>query len=304
MNCNSRNQALLVTQCKASILSYTLNQSWKWIAKKTPIATLVVLLGLGGGFWLTTEANAPKVAQAETTSIDLSIVRQPDETYETLLDRAEAAARTAVQDNFEQDMNLTDVSIMVVAQNQGSIAPVLSLEVSRTQWFSNPDVNRWVTYFTTARSLLGFEDVATTTAEQPGTSTSDMEESDAGSSDTQGINNTSPEAEIDTPVNTLEPTDSTLTQPGTVTPVTPSQTPASSTDLNPQPPAAPIDPPANIQSPSLPNTSSPTPSGSTLATPQTPSVGVPNSGTTNNSLTPTTPNITVPEATQLDTPQQ
>lgn len=302
MNCNFRNQASIATQYKPSILSYTLNQSWEWVAKKTPLATLVVLLGLGGGFWLTTEVNAPKVAQADTTSIDLSIVRQPDETYETLLNRAEAAARTAVQENFEQDMNLTDVSIMVVAQNQGSIAPVLSLEVSRTQWFSNPDANRLVTYFTTARSLLGFENVATTTAGQAGTSTPDMEQSETGTSDTQGINNTPPEPETATPVNTPEP-NNTFTQPGTVTPVTPSQTPASSTDfLNPQPPAAAPIVPSNIQSPSLPNTGSPVPSGTTpAAAPQSP-LGAPTSGTTNNPLTPTTPNTTVPGATQLNTP--
>ncbi len=318
MKYNFRNQASTASQCKVSIFSYTLPQSWVLVAKKTPLATLVLLLGLGAGCWVNTEANAqsarfpnaPKIAQAENARVDLSIVRQPDETYETLLSRAEAAAQVAVQENFDRDINLADVSVMVVAQNQGAIAPVLSIDVSRTQWFSNPDIHRWIKYFATARLLLGFEGVATTAADQAGTSTPDpVEQSESGASDTEGINNMPPETETATPVNTPnQPTGNTFTQPGTDNGVTPRQNPASSTDfLNPQPPAAtPLVPAGNIQSPTLPNTVSPGfPSGSTPASvPQTPSGGAPTSGTTtNNPLAPTMPNSNGSGATQLNTTQ-
>ncbi len=136
---------------------------------KTRIATLVVLIGLGGVFWVTTEAIAPTIAQAYTARVDLSLDRQPNETYESLVRRAETAATQAAQSSFNQDTGVADVAVMVVAQNQGAIAPVLSLQVSRTQWDSRPDTQRWGRYFSNAKVLLKFENVATTTPAQAGT---------------------------------------------------------------------------------------------------------------------------------------
>lgn len=137
---------------------------------KTRIATLVVLIGLGGVFWVTTEAIAPTKAWADTARrVDLSLDRQPNETYESLVRRAETAATAAAQSSFNQDAGVADVSVMVVAQNQGAIAPVLSLQVSRTEWDSRPDTQRWGRYFSNAKVLLKFENVATKTDAQAGT---------------------------------------------------------------------------------------------------------------------------------------
>lgn len=199
-------------QVDLAVFASTLTQSWQWLAKKTRMATLVVLLGLGGGFWVTPEAIASQIAQAQTARIDLSLQSQPNETYETLLSRAEAAVLAAVKENFDQDTQVTDVSVMVMAENYAANAPVLSLKVSRTQWSSNPDVQRWSTYFTTARSLLGFKEVANTTPRRPGTGT---------------------------PVIAEQPTNSFLGRLGTGNPATtPNQTPAPSTDPDPLPASA------------------------------------------------------------------
>jgi len=64
-----------------------------------------------------TQREVPQIAQAHTKRVDLP-ERQPNETYETLLLRAEAAAREAAQASFDQDIRATDVSVMIVAQNQ------------------------------------------------------------------------------------------------------------------------------------------------------------------------------------------
>lgn len=168
MRCNSRHQAGSATQRQASSLIYTLTRFRQWVAKKTRIVPIVVLLGLGGGFWVTNEAFAPQIAQAYTDRVELTLDRQPNETYETLVDRAEKAARSAAQASFGRDTKVTDVSIVIVGQNQGAIAPILSLKVSRAQWRSRPDAQHWATYFTTAQFLLRFKDVATTTDDQPG----------------------------------------------------------------------------------------------------------------------------------------
>ncbi|MBD0386129.1 MAG: hypothetical protein ICV54_06265 [Nostoc sp. C3-bin3] len=127
------------------------------IARRIRIVPLVILLISTVPAWFLTEAIAPQLVRAYTARIDLGIDRLPEENYETVLRRAEAAARAAAQRSFDQDILVTDVSIIVSVQNYGSIAPVLTLDVSRPQWRSRPDAQNWATYFKTARSLLFFE---------------------------------------------------------------------------------------------------------------------------------------------------
>ncbi|MCC5658683.1 hypothetical protein LC608_17155 [Nostoc sp. XA010] len=127
------------------------------IARRIRIIPLVVLLISTVPAWFLMEAIAPQVVRAYTARVDLAIDRLPDENYETVLRRAEAAARASAQRSFDQDILVTDVSIIVSVQNNGSIAPVLTLDVSRPQWRSRPDAQNWATYFKTARSLLFLE---------------------------------------------------------------------------------------------------------------------------------------------------
>lgn len=127
------------------------------IARKIRIVPLLVLLSSAVPVWFACEAIAPQMVRAYTARVDLAIDRLPEENYETVLRRAEAVARAAAQRSFDQDILVTDVSIYVSVQNQGAIAPVLALEVSRLQWRNRPDTQKWATYFKTARSLLLFE---------------------------------------------------------------------------------------------------------------------------------------------------
>ncbi len=273
-----RNQASTATQCKVSILSYTLNQSWEWVAQKTPMATLVVSLGLGG--WVSTEVLAPQIAQADTERVEISLESQPAETYQTMLSRAEAAALNAIQQSFNQDILMTNVSVMIMGQNQGAIAPVLSMDVNREQWLSNPDVQRWVTYFTAARSLLGFEGVATTTTGSGTATPNTLEQSENASPNTEAISDT-PAAGTATPVSTpTQSTGTTFTQPGTAPTSTPSQIRDSSPNFlnRQQPDVAPIVPVVNMQNP-IPSSVNSVPSGLTPANDsQTPLEGSPTRG--------------------------
>jgi hypothetical protein len=135
-------------------LRQTFIQFMPSITSKIRIAPVFVLLSAVPAFWLAQSAIAPELVQAYTARGDLAIDRLPEENYETILIRAEAVARAATQRTFDQDILVTDVSIMVSVQNYGAIAPVLELAVSRPQWRTIPDPQRWATYFKTARSLL------------------------------------------------------------------------------------------------------------------------------------------------------
>ncbi|MDF5730182.1 MAG: hypothetical protein PUP92_19735 [Rhizonema sp. PD38] len=141
------------------------------MSKKIRTANALFLMGLGVPLWLVFEAISPQIVQAYTARVDLSIDRLPEENYETLLRRAETAARAGAQRSFDRDILVTDVSIIVSVQNYGAIAPVLELAASRPQWSSYPDPKRWATYFKSTRSLLYFESTKNHTSAQVPTTT-------------------------------------------------------------------------------------------------------------------------------------
>ncbi len=121
----------------------------QWLTEVTKLTALsLTLIGVGFLFQHT--------AQADTARIDdITIDRQPDETYDSLIQRAETAARTALLQGFNRSSQITDVSVIILGQNQGVIAPVLAIGLSRPQWRGGNDK---FTYFNSARSLLRLEE--------------------------------------------------------------------------------------------------------------------------------------------------
>jgi hypothetical protein len=117
---------------------------------------LVALMGLTGGVWCITTIPLAQVAHAETTNMLIPLNREPGETYDTLIRRAEATARVLTQRSFNNPA-LTDVSITITAEREGLIAPLLRLTVNRQQWRSRPEAQYWTTYFETSRALLGLD---------------------------------------------------------------------------------------------------------------------------------------------------
>lgn len=130
----------------------------QWLTRATQRTALsLVVIGFGFSIQLST--------QAETARIDdITIDRQPDETYDSLVQRAESAAITALQQGFNQGSQITDVYVVILGQNQGTIAPVLAVGVSRPQWSGGSD---GFTYFNSARGLLGLEEQQLATADSP-----------------------------------------------------------------------------------------------------------------------------------------
>jgi hypothetical protein len=112
------------------------------------------LLLLTGGVWVGETALRPPVAQAYKNRVDVRLDRLRDETYQSLIRRAEIVARAAAQRSFDRDILMSEVSVMVIGEYQGAEAPLLMLEVSRQNWRQRPDTRRWATYYRTARTLL------------------------------------------------------------------------------------------------------------------------------------------------------
>ncbi len=169
----------------------------QWLTKVTQLTALSLTV-LGFSFF------TQQLAQAETARIDdITIERQPNETYDSLVQRAETAATAALEQGFNRSSQITDVSIVVLGQNQGAIVPVLAIGVSRPQWTRGSDE---FTYFNSARSLLRLDEqqVAAEPAEGEGSTPSPPPGQPQNNSNPPGsareiINNTPSGQPVNTP---------------------------------------------------------------------------------------------------------
>ena len=128
---------------------------------------LAACLGLVGSICLVSLDFAPMIAQAYTSRVNVILERQPNESYDTLVRRAEAVARAAAQRSFDNDILATEAEIIITGQHIGLSAPILTLTVSRENWRSRPDARRWSTYYPNSKQLLRIDDpvVAATPAQ-------------------------------------------------------------------------------------------------------------------------------------------
>ena len=135
-----------------------LRQAWT-IPKLFSLSGLVSLsLGCGGWFTVVTVAlvDSP-VAIAQISQIPLTLSREPDETYPSFVQRATNLVATRLKNDFTKNSSLNQLRLVVIGQNNGNIAPVLSVNMSRQQWRSNPNPQPLINYFPDSELLLGFD---------------------------------------------------------------------------------------------------------------------------------------------------
>jgi hypothetical protein len=121
------------------------------------VITSVLMLGCCGIFLSFDAALNASIVQAYTARLDVTLDRLPNETFESLVRRAELVARSAVQRSFDRDILASEVLVIVTGRNREFEAPVLTLNVSRSQWQARPDARQWATRHRNVAGLLGFE---------------------------------------------------------------------------------------------------------------------------------------------------
>ena len=128
-----------------------------WAIPKLFSLSGLVSLSLGCGGWFTVALVDSPVAIAQISQIPLTLSRQPDETYPSFVQRATTLVATHLKNDFSKNSSLNELRIVVIGQNNGNIAPVLSVNMSRQQWLSNPNPQPLINYFADSEFLLGFE---------------------------------------------------------------------------------------------------------------------------------------------------
>jgi hypothetical protein len=115
-------------------------------------AALMGTLGVGV-VWIP-QVVTPPAAVAYTSRLNLFLTREADESFEVFIQRAEIVARAAVQRSFDADVVMTDAIVTVVGDYQGIAVPILTIDVSRSEWQRRPDVEYWATYYEAAEGLM------------------------------------------------------------------------------------------------------------------------------------------------------
>ncbi len=94
-------------------------------------------------------------AQAEVRELTSTLGGEGQPSYQEFLQQAERQAEQLIQQGFAESA-VTQVSVKVLGERDGTVAPLLSLTVSRANWQQQPQVQTWATYFRGATVLLGF----------------------------------------------------------------------------------------------------------------------------------------------------
>lgn len=108
---------------------------------------------------LLTGIIAVDVVFAQST-VNLPITVQQGESYEALLTRASQLAEKTIISRFNQQQGINKIDLLITAEKSGAIAPLLSVKVSRQDWFGNPNIQRWANVFPFGKALLGFSSPA------------------------------------------------------------------------------------------------------------------------------------------------
>lgn len=137
------------TRHRRSTLDWVLG----WFLKK---GITIALLGMGS--FILAHSIHPSIVQAYEARLSITIDQEKDESFQTMVKRAEIVARAAIQRSFDADILATEAIVFVNAQRSGLEAPLLSVQISRFQWNQFPDARRWATYYPSTRTLLKLDE--------------------------------------------------------------------------------------------------------------------------------------------------
>ncbi|KAM3096757.1 hypothetical protein ACKFKF_21840 [Phormidesmis sp. 146-12] len=94
-------------------------------------------------------------ARAESRQIERLLNAESGD-FATLMKQADTIATDLINQSFA-DPTTTKVSLKVLGEREGQIAPLLSVSVSRQDWQTRSSVQQWARYFGGSTTLLGFD---------------------------------------------------------------------------------------------------------------------------------------------------
>jgi hypothetical protein len=106
---------------------------------------------------LSTLLSTISLVCAESVERNLILNSDGSQSFETLLRQAQELAKDSIEQEFAENPDVTEVSILVLGEHQGQIVPLLRSQVSRSGWQQDSRIYRWTRYFANnSKVLLGF----------------------------------------------------------------------------------------------------------------------------------------------------
>ncbi len=97
------------------------------------------------------------IASAELVEHNFILNSEGSQSFESLLQQAQDLASNSIEQEFAENPETTEVSVMVLGEHQGQIVPLLRSQVTRVQWQRDSRIHRWTRYFANnSKVLLGF----------------------------------------------------------------------------------------------------------------------------------------------------
>ncbi len=118
------------------------------IHARSALSSLLILTSLG-------VTISPVLA--ETNQLVLTIDSATLPSFNALIKSGESLTQSAIERTFAANPKTTNISVQVSSTRYGQEAPLMFVNVSRSQWRQQPNVRIWARYFGTSTVLLGFK---------------------------------------------------------------------------------------------------------------------------------------------------
>ena len=104
---------------------------------------------------------------ASTKNTIILIESNGNNSYNMLVQNAENLAQNRINQEFDNNPEITEISLTILGERRSQIVPVLRSTVSRREWENNPNIDNFTRYFADAKLLLKFEDESDISEGQP-----------------------------------------------------------------------------------------------------------------------------------------
>lgn len=102
--------------------------------------------------------SSVSAAQSGENSFTVNLEIPNQLRYTRAIQQAELLARSEITKQFNLNPGLNEVQVVVLGHYVGDIVPLLIVNVSREQWQSSPQVDRWGSYYSATYALLSRHD--------------------------------------------------------------------------------------------------------------------------------------------------
>jgi hypothetical protein len=95
------------------------------------------------------------IASAEIKERVFTLQATRNQSLENLIQQALDLTQNSVNQEFQGNSELTEITISILAENNGQIVPLTRSKLSRFQWESGSRIDRLAGYFGNSRMVLG-----------------------------------------------------------------------------------------------------------------------------------------------------